>query len=343
MKPTKTLMLGKIGGVASKLKQEKHSSIIVDSQIAILFPALMQMLPQDRVLVIPGGEESKSWQKLEKILSWLAMRKKERSERVIAVGGGAICDLVAMAASLYKRGAPLVFVPTTMLAQIDAALGGKTAIDADFGGLKIKNFAGTFYPAEEVWICAEFLNTLPERERRSGIGELLKMCWLYGKKSPSTSMLQDWVHRGRIHKDLWRFVEFSIAAKAKVVKQDPLDNKRIREALNYGHTVGHAIESLAMGEISHGEAVAWGMWIETKFLKSKFAEEISEVLAHLDFQAPDILGDTKAASYAVLFASDKKIKKGKLEITAALKPGSRKKNQCKPEVLAAFCEKQFLL
>ena len=320
------------------LRKDKNAVIFIDAG----FHAQNTLVLPNGIFceIITGGEVSKNWDALGKILQILCKRKHERSARIIAVGGGAFCDLVAMAASLYRRGSPLVLVPTTLLAQLDASVGGKTAVDAEFDGRLVKNFAGTFYPAEEVWLCPEVLTSLSEQERRSGVGELLKMLWLFGAKFDE-EILQLWIKNGQIHKKFWKYVEFAIQAKAKIVEKDPYDTKRIRECLNYGHTVGHAIESLGDRALSHGEAIAWGMWVESAYVSAQFSQEILVCLQNLGFSLPSFLREVAASDFLPFFMDDKKMKKGKLAFTVVKAPGQRKLVWVYPKDLAEFLEKFF--
>ncbi len=264
------------------------------------------------VFRVPGGEAVKSWSTVEALLSWLHGRGHERREMLCAVGGGAVCDMAALAASLYRRGVPLILVPTTMVAQVDAAIGGKTAVDTADGR---KNFAGNFYPASEVWLCPEFLNSLSERERRSGAGELLKILWIAGAKVP-VAEIRDWIATGRVSQGLWRAVLKGVETKIRIVEKDPLDLKRVREVLNFGHTVGHALESLADGSISHGEAIAWGMAVEAGLVPGKSAGKVRELLLSLGF--PKFPAQYALTDWASVLASDKKIRAAQLEMSVVL-------------------------
>ncbi len=269
--------------------------------------------------LLNGGEREKSWQRLERVLIWLAEKNAERSEPLVVIGGGAVLDLGAFAASLYRRGMPLVLVPTTLLAMVDATLGGKTAVDLRRRGRLQKNFAGTFYPAASVWILPDFLATLPRRERLSGAGECWKMLWLYGK-GRSDQALVDYVETGKVGPELLALIRFCLRAKARVVKQDPLDNKRIREALNFGHTIGHALES--QSRLSHGEAVLWGMAVESQ-LKGTLAPEVIDVLRALGLRLPLALRKPKQKAWKAALRADKKNRGGKIELTIAVSPGKR--------------------
>lgn len=277
---------------------------------------------------LPAGEDCKRWSILEGTLLWLANQRAERSHTLVAVGGGAALDLSAFAASLYRRGMPLVLVPTTLLAMVDATLGGKTAVDwEDAHGLR-KNFAGTFYPADEVWIYPGFLKTLPPRERISGAGECWKTVWLAGRAAPEKA-LEEFVRTGAVTTKLLALIKLSLETKRRFVERDPLDNKRIRESLNYGHTVGHALESLAKGRLSHGECVLWGMAVECGVLGAKgkkMQERVMKVIQSFGLALPEEF-QLREDSWQPLMANDKKAKGGKLELTVLSAPGKPVKKQ----------------
>ncbi|TVQ17439.1 MAG: 3-dehydroquinate synthase [Spirochaetaceae bacterium] len=206
-------------------------------------------------VVLPSGESAKSWERLHATLGAMLDADLTRDATVIAVGGGVVCDLAACAASLYMRGCGLVLVPSTLLAMVDAALGGKTGVN--LGGYK--NMVGTFYPAREVRICTPLLAGLPDREYTSGLAEVIKS-GLLGDE-PLVQMLEE--HRdlvvGRDDALLTEIVWRCIEVKGALVEAD-LTEQNVRAHLNLGHTFAHALESVAgLGEWSHGEAVAWGI------------------------------------------------------------------------------------
>lgn len=161
---------------------------------------------------------------------------------LIALGGGATTDLVGFIASIYMRGLSLILIPTTLLAIVDASIGGKTAVDTPFG----KNLLGTIYPPKAVFADLDTLKTLPEKERFNGLAEILKMGLIYDRMI--------WEEREPILQ--------AIQAKISIVEQDPTD-KGVRRILNFGHTIGHALEAVADYTIPHGMAVALGCVVES--------------------------------------------------------------------------------
>lgn len=278
---------------------------------------------------VPGGEQVKRWKYLDQCLSFLAENSVERSARFVALGGGASLDLGAFAASLYRRGMPLILIPSTLLGAVDAAIGGKTAVDYE----RAKNFAGTFYFADEVWIAPHLFETLSVRERRSGAGEMWKTLWIAGDKTDHKSILE-FVKSGKIDSSFLRLLKKSIQTKNEIVKRDPYDQMRVREILNFGHTVGHALEALAKGKLNHGESVLWGMAIESGFFKGgqEMEHTVKSILLDLQMKLPELTLDRN--TWIQVLLADKKMKAGFLEFTVLTSPGKMKKMKMKPNVMA---------
>ncbi len=239
------------------------------------------------IYVLPAGEEYKTFQSLENIL--LAMTKAGllRTSKLFAVGGGVVGDIGGLAASLYMRGIACVQVPTTLLAQVDSGVGGKTAVD--LGG--VKNIVGAFYQPQEVIVDSRFLSTLPAREIKCGMGEIVKYAALDGaffdELSANTERL------GSLE-FLSGLIAESIRLKAGVVERDEKETGE-RKCLNVGHTTGHAIE-LSHG-FSHGEGVLYGMLLETQIAlllgvcEKEYGEKLIKIvqsaIAVAPYQKPD--------------------------------------------------------
>lgn len=234
-----------------------------------------------RVLLVPEGEEAKDWAVLHGLIHQFADHRASRTTPVVALGGGSVGDLAGLAAALFKRGCPIVHLPTTLLSQADSAVGGKTAIDA-FGE---KNLIGTFHTPSLVVVDPAFLDTLDERQLRAGYAEIVK----YGLIDDAPFFA--WCEangRGVIagHRDLrTRAIETALRAKARIVEGDVHDLKGKRALLNLGHSFGHAIESAAgLGKVLHGEAVALGMVLAHRFsarLGTCTAADAERVATHL--------------------------------------------------------------
>jgi 3-dehydroquinate synthase len=219
--------------------------------------------------VLPPGEAAKGWFSVETILRLAKEMGLARDGLFIAAGGGVISDMTAFAASVYMRGAQLALVSTTLLGMVDAALGGKTGFDL-FG---IKNLAGTFFPASLVYMPLESLKTLPRREWKSGLAELIKTALLdkNDREGEFLSLLASFreVFLTRenpadflagYYDTILECISRSVLVKGRIVEADPRETGKERAMLNLGHTFAHALESaVGLGRLSHGEAVAWGM------------------------------------------------------------------------------------
>lgn len=214
-------------------------------------------------IILPEGEEAKSWQVLTELVQRLLELGIERSDHIVALGGGAIGDVTGFAAAIVKRGCGYVQIPTTLLAQVDSSVGGKTAINAASG----KNMVGAFHQPAAVLIDPQTLETLPERELRAGYAEVVKygllgdeefFAWCEANAAALLAGDPEAVHHA---------IETSVRAKAEIVGQDERETSGRRALLNLGHTFGHAIEvETGIGDkLLHGEAVALGMALAFRF------------------------------------------------------------------------------
>lgn len=245
--------------------------VIADTNTSrLVLPRLHSVrLRQATPIVIPAGEESKGINTLADVWQTLSDSGATRRSVVVNVGGGMVTDLGGMAAATFKRGIRFVNVPTTLLGAVDAAVGGKTGIN--FNGLK--NEIGAFAPACEVFISTCFFDTLARQELRSGYAEMVKHAMLNGAQAFADVM--NYEPDGDEPNHLLQLLEASVAVKQRIVEQDPTE-QGLRRALNLGHTVGHALESLSLQHgrpVPHGYAVAWGLVTEA-------------VLSHMLLQFP---------------------------------------------------------
>ena len=211
--------------------------------------------------IVPPGESSKTLETVQQIYSWLAGRKAERRHLIVAVGGGVIGDMAGFVAATYLRGMPFVQVPTTLLAMMDASIGGKVAVDLPQG----KNLVGAFYQPKFVLSDVETLVSLPERELNSGWAEAIKHGLILDEDL--LGIFENRVDEVRsLDRDIaTEIIRKSVAIKANVVSRDERETLGIRILLNYGHTIGHAIESsTGYTKYLHGEAVSIGMMAAAK-------------------------------------------------------------------------------
>jgi 3-dehydroquinate synthase len=207
--------------------------------------------------VVPAGERSKSISEFERAVRWLANGGAGRDTRLIAVGGGVVGDLAGYVAAAFMRGIRLAQIPTSLLAQVDSSVGGKVGIDLPEG----KNLVGAFHPPDEVRIPLDALRTLPENEFRAGMAEVWKYAFI---ADPSLVSLLEGSRLGPEDPRLESVVRRCIEIKAHVVERDEFETTGLRAILNFGHTLGHAVEQVSGYGVLHGEAVAVGMIWEAR-------------------------------------------------------------------------------
>lgn len=208
-----------------------------------------------RKIAIPPGEQSKSLPTACHLLDWLAQTDTRRRDILLAVGGGVVIDTAGWVASAYMRGLSYINVPTTLLAQVDAAIGGKVAVNHDIA----KNLIGAFYAPQAVVSCTDWLSTLDSRQVRSGLAEVIKLAVI---SSPQLFAFIEQHWESLLDLDVFclrSLVHAASAIKCSLVERDPYEID-LRRTLNFGHTVGHAVETVTgYGPVLHGEAVAYGM------------------------------------------------------------------------------------
>ncbi len=221
-------------------------------------PLIADALPAHHLITIEAGEASKSLDSVAQVWNELSLNGATRQSLLVNLGGGMVTDLGGFAAACFKRGIRLINVPTTLLGAVDAAVGGKTGIN--FNGLK--NEVGAFRPAEAVIVSTQFLKTLPANEQLSGYGEMIKHALIDSPEAYRETLALDGANPCR--DALLPLLQRSVQVKERLVEQDPTE-QGARKALNLGHTVGHAFESLSHRRerpVPHGYAVAWGLVCE---------------------------------------------------------------------------------
>ena len=264
--------------------------------------------PHVEVIEVPDGEEYKNIDTVLSILDKLFQAKFDRKSTLIALGGGVIGDMTGFAASMYQRGIDFIQMPTTLLSQVDASVGGKTGVNNKYG----KNLIGAFYQPKAVYIDPAFLDTLPPREFAAGVAEAVKMAIMFDKD------FYEFIKSNDLSKKevIVELIARSVRLKADVVNQDEKESG-IRAVLNYGHTFGHVIENLTnYTKYLHGETVAIGMVmanelaIKLGLLSRDEAEDIKETLIKnslpVDFKIEN------ADDFYEHFFLDKKSSKGKI-------------------------------
>jgi 3-dehydroquinate synthase len=267
--------------VLERMPAARRALVVADTHTQAHAERIAQLLGTDAVAVVPAGEASKSLAAAADLYGKLAARATDRQTPIIAVGGGVIGDLAGFVAATYNRGLPLVMVPTTLLAMVDSSVGGKVGINLPAG----KNLVGAFHQPAGVWIDTAVLDTLPDREYRSGLAEVVK----YGVILDAA--LFGWLEANvdavlrREPAAVAHIVGRSCRLKADVVEKDEREETGLRMVLNYGHTFAHAFESVGgYGTWLHGEAVAAGMVGE-----SRLAERRGLVAADVTRRQIDLL------------------------------------------------------
>jgi len=264
---------------------------------------------QLHVVTVPDGEEYKTLQTVEQILDECFEHKLDRKSLLIAFGGGVIGDMTGFTASLYQRGIDFIQIPTTLLSQVDASVGGKTGVNNKYG----KNLIGAFYQPKAVYIDPAFLETLPQREFAAGVAEIIKMAVMFDKAYFDFLKEADLRDTETLKETIRRSVEL----KAWVVNQDEKE-AGIRAVLNYGHTFGHVIENeTGYKTYLHGEAVAIGMVmanalaVSLGLMSQEEAEEVKALLQKHTLPVDYTIQDVD--SFYEHFFLDKKSAKGSIK------------------------------
>ena len=266
------------------------------------------------IFTLPKGEKSKSYNTYKIIINKLSKLKFDRTDYLIACGGGVVGDITGFVASTYLRGISYIQIPTTLLAQVDSSVGGKTAINIPQG----KNLLGAFYNPKCVLISTQYLKTLSENEYKSGLGEVIKYSFIGNRTLKK--LIEDFPKQiiERKESTLKIVIEQSIKTKAKIVTMDEKESG-IRAILNFGHTFGHAIEAYKKYKnITHGAAITLGMIIASKLslyeghIKDYQLKKVLDIIDSLELES-----DYSKYNYAKLkpyMAKDKKISNGKLNL-----------------------------
>lgn len=247
-----------VGRLLDPLALPRRLFVVSDRRVARLYAdqvtrSLAAAGYRPSLLTVSPGERSKTWPVVERLARRLLELGADRQTALIALGGGVVGDLTGFLASIFMRGVPFIQVPTTLLAMVDAAIGGKTGINLKEG----KNLLGTFYQPRLVAIDPEFLGTLPRQERLNGLAEVLKSAFIRDPElltrleQTRSSLFQD-------QAELTEIIHRSATIKVKVVAADERE-AGLRRILNFGHTLGHALEAASNFRMPHGQAVSYGM------------------------------------------------------------------------------------
>lgn len=275
----------KIPEILKEMKIGKKYAIITDSIVKKLFGLQLQKVLQknsikSEIIDFKQGEVSKNLRSIEELAKRMVELGFTRKDAIIALGGGVTGDIGGFLASIYMRGIPYLQIPTTLLAMVDSAIGGKTGVDMECG----KNLLGSIIQPSIVFVDIDYLKNLPDKQVRNGLGEVIKYGVIKDKK------LFNFIEQNLdkiLNKDKEALIEIlkrSIQAKVDIVRKDEKENKDLRALLNYGHTYGHALEMLSGYKLLHGYAISIGMVIANKIavnkgiLREKEAERIKKLL-----------------------------------------------------------------
>jgi len=309
-------LLDEVGAALTDLSKATRAGIVTDSHVGPLYVqtvanSLKESGIDPVIATIPAGEDHKTLKDLEPVFDVLLAARVERSTPVLALGGGVIGDMTGFVAASILRGVPFVQIPTTLLSMVDASVGGKTGINHAVG----KNLIGAFHQPIAVLIDPAVLTTLPPREIRGGLAECIKH-----------DIIRDADGFARLERDIRRALDIeveylsdlvvhNVAIKARVVEADPFERGE-RAHLNFGHTFGHAIETVSRYSYSHGECVALGMVAAARMAKDlgmldqQSVERIVAVIKAAELPVSGLKLGTKEVVDAMMF--DKKVKAGKV-------------------------------
>jgi 3-dehydroquinate synthase len=330
------------------LPKASSALIVSNTTVAPLYEAALKQALAGHyktihTLHLPDGEAYKDWTTLNQIFDSLLGHACDRKTVLFALGGGVVGDMTGFAAASFMRGVPFVQVPTTLLAQVDSSVGGKTAINHPMG----KNMIGAFYQPQRVICDLSVLKTLPERELSAGLAEIIK----YG---PIADMpFLDWIEthidalRACEPKAMAHAVRKSCEIKAHVVGQDERE-AGLRAILNFGHTFGHAIEAgLGYGEWLHGEAVGCGMVMAAHlseamgFIDAAFVQRLTQLIARagLPIQGPVLNAKDNAGQYLALMLHDKKSVAGDIQFVLIEGPGKARVSKAPEAMVRAVIDR----
>ena len=293
--------------LSSKCEGRTRVAVIVSEGYSPDLNSLMSLDSEIHVFEVPDGEQAKNIATLTKVWNWLGAAGFTRSDLIVGIGGGAITDLAGFAAASWLRGVDWIAVPTSLAGMVDASVGGKTGINSDYG----KNLIGAFHSPTAVLIDPSFLQTLTDRDFSAGMAEVIK-CGFMADPQILTLAAKHTVESLRNSSDvIAELIQRSVSVKAKVVSSD-FKESFAREALNYGHTLGHAIEIYAKYQLRHGEAVAIGLVYAAELAAARGLITPDELDLHRSilsaYQLPTTFDRQAWQKLAPLLALDKKVR-----------------------------------
>lgn len=308
--------LERVDELVTSLAPAHRYAVITDSNVGPIYGSgVVAALSGSKLFTVPAGEANKTRESWALLTDQLIDAGFGRDSAVVALGGGMIGDLAGFVASTFMRGIPVVQLPTTLLSMIDASIGGKTGVDTRAG----KNLVGTFHPPKFVLADTQTLVTLPLEELRTGFAEALK-CGVIADQRYFGSLLEGLpglLGEGKKGDGLFQAIVRSIEIKADIVRRDERESG-LRKVLNFGHTIGHAIEVLSDYTVPHGAAVAIGMVAESAIAEragiaeSRTSEQVAEAVARAGLPVRPPAGMTPDSIIGAT-RSDKKVRGGRVE------------------------------
>lgn len=292
------------------LEEASSSFFLVDQGVLDSFPSLFDPLPTERILPIVATEKAKDIDSVSELARTLIEKGLRRGNRMVAVGGGVVQDVTAFAASIIYRGIDWIYFPTTLAAQADSCIGSKTSINLG----PYKNLLGNFYPPLRIVNSEAFLATLSDDEIRSGIGEILHY-YLIADSPLTERLVREYPLLLSDRARLRDFILESLAIKKRTIEIDEFDRKE-RRVFNYGHTFGHALETVSGYSVPHGQAVTRGMDV-ANYLSMRLGHlaeaEYAAMRDVLDVNLPDqLVPEGRMDDYMVALSRDKKNRTGEL-------------------------------
>jgi len=263
-----------------ELSNEPNIAYLIDKNVWDLYHNIFfSNIPTSQLILIDALEENKDYLSIARLFPQLTELQAKKNITLVAIGGGIVQDIVGFIASILYRGIKWIFIPTTLLAQSDSCIGAKTSINFD----QYKNLLGTFWPPQEVWLSTKFIDTLESKDFYSGIGEIIKLFLIDGEASIKHFKSIQSHNEIDLRKNINDLLKRSLLIKKRFIEEDEFD-KGIRNILNFGHCIGHAIESNSNYAIPHGQAVTLGMiWANIISTKKKMLSNEKNELIYNSF------------------------------------------------------------
>ncbi len=325
-KSTTRLVLKELQDFLSKSNYSNVFVLTDENTHRYCYPMISDVLGNHKVITIKSGEEFKTIETCCYIWEKLSGSGADRNSLLINLGGGVICDMGGFSASVYMRGIDFIHIPTSLLAMCDSCIGGKTAVDMNH----IKNIIGSFTDAEAVFVYPKFTDTLPERHVLSGFAEMIKHAIIADQK-----LFSEFEEMNCLPVNFEDYIFSSLTIKQHFVSRDPYE-KNLRKALNFGHTIGHAIESYFLENfpenyLFHGEAIALGMLTESHIAYTQKMIDKSQMNRIADFilkyfKSPILTSKNEIEIIAKKCLNDKKNIGGKIMFSLPDKIGNVKVN-----------------